>query len=896
MGKTALVDRFLDGLSRRGAVTLSGRCYEHEVMPFKALDSVVDALSRYLGRIPAIEAAEVLPKDIHALAQIFPVLKRVDVVRTARRRGPLAPDPRTQQKQAKFALKELLARIAMRQPLVMFIDDLQWGDVDSARVLAELVTGRERPPLLLICTYRSADKEPSPCLSTLLELTRGRDQTSVRQVSVGTLSASEAVELAALLLDGEDREQAIAVARESQGNPYLLSQLVDHLRSGRASAPELQSGIRVSLDHALSEQLSGLSTDAATILELVAVSGRPVREQVLAQLTAGEFNAPAALTELRRAKLVRGVGAPDARAIGIYHESIRGAVLARMAPELVRTWHTRLAAAIEKSEPLDAEALIEHLLGSEDHARAGIYAIGAARQAAESLAFNKAAELYEVAVKYHADDAWRQELLVQLAEALVSAGKSTRAADAYLQAADRIDGSEAHHLRLKAGTQLILAGRFQRGADALTPALKDLGISFPESDRDALRMTAELLPELQRRGFRFEPKTERELPAHVVARLDALWTLVQAMVTTTPILAQPIVLRHLLDALEAGEKRRIVVGLCAFFISIDLAYSSVSGLKPKSLQQAEALCRDLYDPRCRAWVALARGFAFQHEGLLKPASLDFAQAEDLFHNHCSHVAAEVRTCRLLYTRAVSMMGQYDEIGVFEQWIRDAIECEDTVVVARLRLHLVPRWLMDGDVEQVRRALETPEQVVEEGVGLTHLLHLLAAALLATYEGDGDAIARVADAMSALGRSPLLTIRVWRSDFLIGRARAYLAASQYVTDREPMLAGAERILGALERLGLECHADHVRLLRAGLHHVRNEREQALAVLESVLTDGDAAGDGRVVLACARVRKGQVLGGDAGSALIRQGLGELHGRGAKDPARFARLYTPGFDDPS
>ena len=49
MGKSAVVHRFLDELVGRGsAVVLRGRAYEREAVPYKAVDGVVDALSRYL--------------------------------------------------------------------------------------------------------------------------------------------------------------------------------------------------------------------------------------------------------------------------------------------------------------------------------------------------------------------------------------------------------------------------------------------------------------------------------------------------------------------------------------------------------------------------------------------------------------------------------------------------------------------------------------------------------------------------------------------------------------------------------------------------------------------------------------------------------------------------------
>jgi len=101
---------------------------------------------------------------------------------------------------------------------------------------------------------------------------------------------------------------------------------------------------------------------------------------------------------------------------------------------------------------------------------------------------------------------------------------------------------------------------------------------------------------------------------------------------------------------------------------------------------------------------------------------------------------------------------------------------------------------------------------------------------------------------------------------------------------------------LEELALECHADHVRLLRAAVHHQRGETEQACTALDAILSDADMGGEGPMILACARLRKGQMIGGEAGTALVEEGKQELSLRGVKDPVRFARLYAPGFDDPA
>src|SRR5439155_25516090 len=76
IGKTALVREFLDSLPDEPLV-LQGRCYEQESVPYKALDGVVDDLTRHLRRLDSQRVAETLPADFAVLGRVFPVLREI---------------------------------------------------------------------------------------------------------------------------------------------------------------------------------------------------------------------------------------------------------------------------------------------------------------------------------------------------------------------------------------------------------------------------------------------------------------------------------------------------------------------------------------------------------------------------------------------------------------------------------------------------------------------------------------------------------------------------------------------------------------------------------------------------------------------------------------------------
>ena len=158
-GKTTLVRRFLAEAERHGAVKLEGRCYEGQLAPLSAIDELVDQLAHCLLAME-FEAGAPLTVDSEArrLAELFPVLLRVRGVREAPLPAPVDAAPA----RVHAALAALVALVATRAPLCVFVDDLQWGDVGSAGFLAALL-GEGAPPLLLVLAHQGAPADEPLC-------------------------------------------------------------------------------------------------------------------------------------------------------------------------------------------------------------------------------------------------------------------------------------------------------------------------------------------------------------------------------------------------------------------------------------------------------------------------------------------------------------------------------------------------------------------------------------------------------------------------------------------------------------------------------------------------------------------------------------------------------------
>src|SRR5206468_9514715 len=133
-----------------------------------------------------------------------------------------------------------------------------------------------------------------------------------------------------------------------------------------------------------------------------------------------------------------------------FHDRIRETVMADLPAAALAEWHDRLASALFASGRGELhEQIVEHLLGAGKREQAGRHAVEAAARAAETLAFDRAARLYKLALELAPPAGpGRHQLSVQLGDALANAGRGAEAARVYLDAAAGA-GADLEALELK---------------------------------------------------------------------------------------------------------------------------------------------------------------------------------------------------------------------------------------------------------------------------------------------------------------------------------------------------------------------------------------------------------------------------------------------------------------
>ena len=896
VGKSALARRFTEQLlgDESGAVVFAGRCYERESVPYKAVDGVVDALSRYLTRLDPSEIARLLPSQAGLIGQVFPVMRRVAAIAQAPRPPLDQLDPQELRARIFFALRDLFGRLAKRRPLVLLVDDLQWADADSLQLLAELMRPPEPPPLLLVATVRTASEygPGAATTETLAEWISGE----LRHVAIASLPSSDAKRLVELLVDearqaGAELPLDVArVAREAGGHPLFIDELVRCKLVLGDAAPER-------LDDALWARIGRLETGERRLLELVAVAGAPIVQETAAHAASVEFAVFAAQSGILRSHhLVRTNGVRRTDAVETYHDRVRDAVLAHLSVDGRRVWHMRLALALEASGASDSEALSTHWRGAGEPDKAADYALRAAEAADQALAFDRAARLYRLALDLRPPrDAASSLLYAKLGDALANAGRGAEAADAYLAALPLAQASLALDLQRRAADQLLRSGHIDRGLKVLRTVLAAVGTRLPETPYGALASLLARRARARLRGLSFRERAAADVPANELTTIDTYWSVASGLAIVDTIRGADFQTRGLLRALDAGEPYRVARSL-----GFEAGFSASAGASAKKrtaklLAAASTLVEKLDQPQAHALHKGAAGMAAFLEGRWRDAHRLLDEAAEIFVQRCTGVAWEQHTAQMYALIALFYLGRAGELQRrFPSKLQEALDRGNLYAATTLRTCLANVALLAADEPDRARAelRESMERWSRQGFHLQHYWDLMTENQLDLYGGRGaDAHQRIVDKWRPLERSLLLRIQVVRVEAWHLRARSALAWAAQGGPRDELLAVADRFGRKIAAEKLPWASPLASLVAAAVAHSRGDKEAAASNLSTAIDGFDFAEMG-LYAAAARARRAGLVSADEGKQLRADADAWMSRENVRNPRAMIEMLAPGF----
>ena len=628
----------------------------------------------------------------------------------------------------------------------------------------------------------------------------------------------------------------------------------------------------------------------------VSLSAQPIPPEVAetAAGLSGKLREPLQL--LRASRLIRTDANTDQRNIESYHDRIREAVVTEMAPSVMQDWHARLATAWEDSGLARPETLVTHYRAAGNHAKTSQHAEVAAVRAEAALAFDRAAEFYDVLADLARDDREKKQWLEKLGEALVNAGSGSKAAQAFHQALRyATDRDDEIRIQTREAAELIRAAILHDAKKVLLDLLPKVGVRLPENNQQAFKTIRRYYILLRALGTHV-PRwfVSREQRAQLMQRVDVLSATSAPFCFVSLVQGNALNVQAVWHAIRSGEPKYLVIALTGLSALESIRGSRYAGRARRLITEAEAVAARLGDPWTRGRTQLADGIFYKANGEWESGVERLETAMATFAA-CRGVRWEIETAQTLRYDALYWMGDWGRLARELPARRtEAEQRGDQYTINNVAVRFGPLLRMASDqLELAKQEFEESRRRLPEGsFALLDRLETCSGIDLELYARNPEAASdRFEKAWPRL--EPMC--RVWqngRIEMLFYRARIALALAAQArneTARSEAIARAEADARALDKEAPWAKA-LAQLLNATIAHARGESDTALATLEQAEISLNT-GHMKHYVAAVQYRQGMLMGGDRGRALIDKATDWIHDHHMVNEARIVDLLSPG-----
>ena len=332
-------------------------------------------------------------------------------------------------------LEGALETLAMQSPLLLCVDDVQWGDTAFLTALRTLPVRLMTFPIVWLVAYRSPQAPPQ--LRAVIE---SLEQIGVDRLRLRPLSDAAVAEIVTDVLGAEPGDALREMVHRAHGSPFLLVELLHgwqedglvHVDSGVAELVEMRLPVRVR--EGMQERLGGMSDLARRAALVASVLERRFSFDQLSMML-GE-PVPALLgpvDELVRAELLT----EEAGLLAFRHDLIREAVRDTLPASARRSLQRQAVDVLLATGAVPGDVAVQLAASAEPGDAAAVQTLREASRAVAASGPGTAADLSRRALDLASnDDPLRGTLAAETALLLHAAGRAAEGKEF----ADRILG------------------------------------------------------------------------------------------------------------------------------------------------------------------------------------------------------------------------------------------------------------------------------------------------------------------------------------------------------------------------------------------------------------------------------------------------------------------------
>jgi eukaryotic-like serine/threonine-protein kinase len=370
-GKSRLVRELADAVRDQGGLVLHGKAND-DMVPLAPLRQLTGRLVASVQRLPEPARAAAVEELREAAGQAAPVLRALSPALTDLLGVDDGGMATADEQQFAEAVARFLTRVGAGRRVLLHLDDAQWFDASTVRVLGRIADGLAESSLLLVLTARD---EPAGS-AAVAEVAAACGTALDTRVSVRPLDR----EAIATLLTGQlgggtvpaDLVERLAV--RSGGNPLAAQEyvraivdnglLTPHWGEWRLDGAGLDAlNLPTDVLDLVARRVEGLGATGRDLLTVAACCG--IRFELPLVAAATESTPGRVAAALAEATALQLVEAAPGGGMVFLHDRIREALLARLDAASIRRLHTRIAIALETQPGDHTYAIAQHHLAGD---------------------------------------------------------------------------------------------------------------------------------------------------------------------------------------------------------------------------------------------------------------------------------------------------------------------------------------------------------------------------------------------------------------------------------------------------------------------------------------------------------------------------------------------------